>query len=78
MIIKLLKNRAFQIIISILLGLGLSALFRRVCKDNNCIAFYAPPLEKFKEKIYKNNSKCVKYVPIATKCSLGAKTITFE
>ena len=75
---KFVHTERGKIIMSILLGLGLATLFRTVCKDNNCIAFHAPPLDEFKDKIYKNNGKCVKYVPVATKCSLNAKTVTFE
>jgi hypothetical protein len=75
---KFVHSERGKIIMSILLGLGLATLFRTVCKDNDCIAFHAPPLDDFKDKIYKNNDKCVKYVPVATKCSLNAKTITFE
>ena len=63
---------------SILLGFGLASLFRTVCKNNNCLSFYAPPLDLFKDKIYKNNGKCVKYSQVATKCVAGAKTVTFE
>ena len=33
----LLKNETGRLIISILLGLGLAAIFRRVCKDKKCI-----------------------------------------
>jgi hypothetical protein len=75
---KFVHSERGKIIMSILLGLGLASLFRTVCKDNDCITFYAPPLDEFKDKIYKNKDKCVKYVPVATKCSLNAKTISFE
>lgn len=75
---KFVHTENGKIIMSILLGLGLASLFRTVCKDNNCILFHAPPLDDFKDKIYKNNGKCVKYVPVATKCTLNAKTVTFE
>lgn len=75
---KFVHTERGKILMSILLGLGLATLFRKVCKENNCLAFHAPPLDEFKDKIYKNNGKCVKYVPVATKCSLNAKTITFE
>jgi hypothetical protein len=75
---KFLHTERGKIMMSILLGLGLASLFRTVCKDNNCLIFHAPPLDNFKDKIYKNNGKCVKYVPTATKCSLNAKTVTFE
>lgn len=75
---KFLHTERGKIIMSIILGFGLASLFRTVCKDNNCIIFRAPPLDEFKDKIYKNGEKCIKYVPVATKCSLNAKTVTFE
>jgi hypothetical protein len=75
---KFVHTETGKIIMSILLGLGLASLFRTVCKDNNCLVFHAPPLDEFKDKIYKTNGKCVKYTPVSTKCSLNAKTVTFE
>jgi hypothetical protein len=74
---KFVHTETGRYIMSILLGLGLASLFRTVCKDKDCLIFRAPPLEKFKDKIYKNGEKCYKYNPIATKCSLNAKTINF-
>jgi hypothetical protein len=75
---KFVHTETGKIIMSILLGFGLASLFRTVCKGNNCILFRAPPLDDFNDKIYKNNGKCIKYVPVATKCTLNAKTVTFE
>jgi hypothetical protein len=75
---KFVHSDTGKIIMSILLGLGLASLFRKVCKDYNCINFYAAPLDEFKDKIYENRGKCIKYVPVSTKCSLNAKTISFE
>lgn len=76
---KFVHTETGKIIMSILLGMGLATLFRNVCKGKQCFRFYAPPLDDFKDKIYKNDkNKCVKFVPIATKCSLNAKTILFE
>ncbi len=75
---KFLHSERGKIIMSIILGFGLASLFRTVCKDQNCVVFHAPPLDDFKDKIYKHNGKCVKYTPVETKCSLNAKTITFE
>lgn len=75
---KFLHTQTGKIVMSILLGFGLASLFRTVCKNNNCLHFYAPPLDKFKDKIYKSNGKCVKYSPVATKCSTNIKTVNFE
>ena len=75
---KFVHTSTGKIIMSVLLGLGLASLFRTVCKGNNCRIFRAPPLDDLNNKIYKSNGKCVKYVPVTTKCSSNAKIITFE
>lgn len=67
-----------KIIMSILLGFGLASLFRTVCKDKDCLLFYAPPLDKIKDKIYKSSGKCVKYSPQATKCDSSIKIVPFR
>jgi hypothetical protein len=75
---KFVHTQSGKIIMSILLGFGLASLFRTVCKNKDCLIFHAPPIEELKDKIYKNNGKCVKYSQVATKCVSGAKTVTFE
>jgi hypothetical protein len=76
---KFVHTNTGKIVMSILLGFGLATLFRRVCKNKDCILFHAPPLGDFKDKIYKNgNGKCVKYNYVPTKCSSNSKTVTFE
>jgi hypothetical protein len=75
---KFVHTQSGKILMSILLGFGLASLFRTVCKNKDCLIFHAPPIEEVKDKIYKNNGKCVKYSQVATKCVSGAKTVTFE
>ena len=75
---RFVHTESGKLIMSILLGFGLASLFRTVCKNKNCMIFHAPPIEQLKDKIYKNNGKCVKYSQVATKCVSGAKTVTFE
>lgn len=75
---RFVHTESGKIIMSILLGFGLASLFRTVCKNQNCRIFHAPPIEELKDKIYKNDGKCVKYSQVATKCVSGAKTVTFE
>ena len=57
-----------QIFVSIILGLGLAMLFRKVCKDRKCIVITAPPPEHMKY-IYEFEGECYKYTPKATKCA---------
>jgi hypothetical protein len=75
---RFVHTESGKLIMSILLGFGLASLFRTVCKNKDCMIFHAPPIEQLKDKIYKNNGKCVKYSQVATKCVSGAKTVTFE
>ena len=75
---KFVHSKTGRIIMSILLGFGLASLFRTVCKDKDCLLFYAPPLEKIKDKIYKSGNKCVKYSPLSTKCDANMKTVEFK
>ena len=75
---KFVHTETGKIIMSILLGFGLASLFRNVCKDKDCLLFYAPPLEKIKDKIYKSGEKCVKYSPIPSKCNVNFKTVGFR
>ena len=68
MIGKILDNKLGKIVISIILGLGLATLFRRVCIGANCVIITGPPLEEVKGKIFSFNSKCYQYNPIITDC----------
>lgn len=74
---KFVHTETGKYMMSILLGLGLASLFRTVCKGKGCLTFRAPPLNDFKDKIYKDGDKCVKYVPMATKCSSKKKIVSF-
>ena len=75
---RFVHTESGKIIMSILLGFGLASLFRTVCKNKDCMIFHAPPIEQLKDKIYKNDGKCVKYTPTSTKCSTNMKTVDFE
>ena len=65
---KILKTRQGRIIISIIWGLGLACLFRKVCVGRNCIIYKAPDPKHITQNIYSHNSKCYKYAIETTKC----------
>lgn len=76
---KFVHTRTGKYIMSILLGFGLASLFRKVCNNYNCINFYAAPIKDINDKVYKkDNNKCVKYVPLATKCDNNKKIVEYE
>jgi len=55
-------------IISIILGLGLATLFRKVCNDKNCIQFNGPIVDDIEDKTFKHGDKCYKYTTESDKC----------
>jgi hypothetical protein len=71
--LQLLKSDTGRKLISFVIGLGLAALFRKVCKDGNCVIIQGPPLEEVENKIFKMDSKCYRYKAEATTCSAKDK-----
>ena len=57
-----------QIILSIVLGIGLASLFRKVCTEKNCITFNGPVISDFQNKVFKHGEKCYKYDTHIDKC----------
>ena len=74
---RLLNTNIGRPFISILLGLGLATLFRKVCKKRSCLVFKGAPLKKIKNQIFKYKNKCYKFTPEITKCSGKYKTVYF-
>ena len=72
---RLLHTETGRIIISIVLGLGIASLFRKVCKDRSCISFRAPPLKDLEKDTYKLDDKCYEYKTKAVKCEPGKKEV---
>ena len=71
MITKFLNSKAGQIIISIVLGLGLATIFRKVCTDNQCVIVKGPSIDEVKKFVYKIDDDCFKYTPQPTKCEIS-------
>ena len=74
---RLIYNPFAPYVFSIILGLGLATLFRKVCKDRNCLRFEAPPLEKINNRIFKYGDKCYKYNMQAQTCDANKKIVNF-
>ena len=66
---RLLRNEKGQLCVSILLGLGLASVFRRVCKDSQCRVVRAAPMSSIKDKTFDVGGRCVKYVPYNVDCN---------
>ena len=74
---RLLHSKFGKVVISILLGLGLATLFRKVCNGRNCLLFKGPNLSNIRGKTFKYNDKCYKYKENATTCDKTKKIVDF-
>jgi len=72
---RLLYTDLGRIFISIILGLGLATLFRKVCTDKSCIRFNGPIISDLEDKIYKHGEKCYKYSTRTDKCDTTKRQI---
>lgn len=65
---NLLRTKEGKIVISIILGIGLSSFFRPV---HTIKQYYLAPLSKIKQKVYTmpNESNSFIYKPVYTSCS---------
>lgn len=57
-----------KIIISLIWGFGLAALFRKVCKGRECIIIRGPKPLELDGKVFKFNDKCYAYTSQSTNC----------
>ena len=74
---RLIYSDVGRIVISIILGLGLATLFRRVCKERDCLVFHAPKLDKIKNQVFKFKDKCYKFEEEIEKCNENKKIVNF-
>lgn len=68
MIKDFINSNIGQIVISIILGFGLAAVFRKVCTGNNCIVIQGPKRSDIEKFYYKVENECFKYSPYYTSC----------
>jgi len=66
---KFLNTNEGSIIISIIWGLGISCLFKKVCNNKNCIIYKAPKENSILNNIFKYKDKCFNFKKIKAKCS---------
>lgn len=56
-----------NIIFSFICGLGLSLVFKKVCKGN-CVQYFAPHPMEFIEKQFQIENTCFEYEPYVVEC----------
>ena len=72
-----LKSKYGRFILAIILGFGLSTLFRKTCKDKKCMKFKGPTLEEIQEKTYEYDKKCYQFDTKAVPCNPVKRIVSF-
>ena len=76
-VLGVLYTPSGKYVISILLGVGLASLFRKACKDRNCMVFHAPPFEEVTKNVYQHNNKCYTFKDKTIDCASAPQRIGF-
>lgn len=66
---KFINSSQGRILMSILIGIGLSALFRDKCKNKMCKVLHSPQLAEVSETVYKYGRECFQFDPVPRSCS---------
>lgn len=74
---RFIYSKFGRYVISILLGLGLASLFRRACKERNCLKFVGAPINKIEKQVFEYNNTCYKFEDKAESCSPLKKIVSF-
>lgn len=78
---KLFNTNLGKILFSIILGLGLTGLFKKVCGsksgDKDCIIYKGPSINSVDNKVFKSKDKCYEYEKKLLKCNKEKKIIQF-
>ena len=65
---EFLKSKQFNIAFSFLIGLGLMALLRPICRGAECMIQKAPPLDEVNKTTYQLGSKCYQFRSVTIDC----------
>lgn len=64
-----------SLVISMILGLGLAAIFQEVCNDDDCIILEPPNHKYIKNNIFQFKEGCYKFDAVLTECDSKKKII---
>jgi hypothetical protein len=74
---KVIHSKNGRVILSIILGLGLSTIFRKACSERNCLVFKAPEFKEIQNKIFSHKDKCYTFNEATTKCDASKRVLDF-
>ncbi len=79
-LLKMLNNDKFNILFSVLLGIGIICILKPACTGANCSTNKPPISSDFDKYVYKMGKKCYEFTPEVIDCSqqTGEKVEAFK
>jgi hypothetical protein len=65
---KAMQAPGIATLLSFLLGVGIAAMFRPICKGPECVLVRGPPIQDIRSSVYQFGTKCVEFKPNAIEC----------
>ena len=77
-IIKFINDKRFDVFFSIMLGIGVVALFRPICSGLECNITKAPTESDFDKHVYRMGSKCHEFKTTIVECPTSGAIEAFR
>jgi hypothetical protein len=72
---KLMEDPALSSVVSFLIGFGIAAMFRPLCKGAEYIILNGPPVKDIMDKVYQMGERCVEFTTEVVDCPKDKKDI---
>ena len=73
---KFAQDDVGSIVISVLLGLGLAAMFRTACRGDGCVIIKSPNLQDVQSRTFRvSRDECYQYTPEVVPCPLTRASV---
>ena len=73
--LKVMEIPGFSTLLSIVLGFGIAAMFRPLCKGSECVILRGPPVGDIRGSVYQYGKKCVEFNAKPVPCPTENSTI---
>lgn len=64
----LMEDPLFATFVSFLIGFGIAAMFRPMCRGADCVVLHGPPVKDVIDKVYQMGEKCVEFTTEIVDC----------
>lgn len=75
MLWDMLKTKQFNLFFSVIIGIGLAAVLKPICKGDKCVTLKAPPVAEINTTTYQLGNKCYQFKTESTSCPKDSKVI---